>query len=306
MKELFIRRLTAASGRLLLDEPMYKHTSFKIGGTADVMLLPQSASQIVDAIGICRDIGMPYFVMGNGSNLLVRDGGIRGLVIKTESMNAVRFEGRKITAEAGLKLSTLSREAIQKNLAGLEFAGGIPGSVGGAVFMNAGAYGGEVKDTLISVTYIDDALCSHEIVPSLSDMGYRTSVFAQSGWIITQAQFALHLDMDGMARAHFDRYAELRKEKQPLNFPSAGSVFKRPAGHFAGKLIEDVDPKGFSIGGAQISEKHAGFIINKGGATACDVLELIRFVQDKVFARTGIWLETEIKIIGDDGERRSE
>ena len=287
--------------RIEPDEPMAKHTTFRVGGPADLMLFARSGQEIAAAREICRQEGFPCMVVGNGSNLVVRDGGIRGLVIQVgDAMNRCKFRSGKVKAEAGLRLITLSRDAIQKGMAGLEFAGGIPGTVGGAVCMNAGAYSGEMKDVLTAVTYLDEnnQLIRREV--TAEDFGYRTSIFLERGWIVTEAEFLLPFDTDGQARVRYDEFSARRREKQPLSWPSAGSTFKRPEGYYAGALIEAAGLKGLTVGGAQVSELHAGFVINRGGATAGDILSLIALVQEKVFAQSGVRLEPEVRIVGED------
>jgi len=301
--EAFEQELRAAlpGARIEPNVPMAKHTTFRVGGPADMMLFVRSGQEIAAARTLCRQEGFPCTVIGNGSNLVVRDGGIRGLVIQIgDAMNRCKFRSGRVRAEAGLRLTTLSRDAIQKGMASLEFAGGIPGTVGGAVCMNAGAYGGEMKDVLTAVTYLDenDQLVRREV--TAEDFGYRTSIFMERGWIVTEAEFLLPFDTDGQARVRYDAFSARRREKQPLSWPSAGSTFKRPEGHYAGTLIEGAGLKGLTVGGAQVSELHAGFIINRGGATAKDILSLIALVQERVFANSGVRLEPEVRILGED------
>lgn len=282
------------------DVPLSGFTSMKVGGPADMLLSAESAEQVAIAVRACHELDIPCFVMGCGSNLIVRDSGIRGLALHVgKKMSRCEIRGKKAIALAGCKLPLLAREAIQKNLIGLEFAGGIPGSVGGAINMNAGAYGGEIKDCLTRVQIIDDTLKLREYEPHPEDFGHRTSIFMQNKWIITQAEFSLRYDTDGEGRKRFDDWNLQRKQKQPLSLPSAGSVFKRPPGYFAGQLIDQAGLKGASVGGAKVSELHAGFIVNTGNAKASDVIELIEFVQQRVLEHSGITLETEVRIVGD-------
>ena len=284
----------------LQNVSMAGHTSFKIGGMCDAMLCVESRETLIKALRLCRETRTPCTVIGNGTNLLVRDGGIRGLTLKiAEDYSQITLKGMTATAQAGARLATLARDCIQKNLAGLETIGGVPGTVGGAVVMNAGAYGREIKDALKRVWYIDGALelCEREVKPD--DMGYRDSVFMREGWIVTDAEFSLTRDFDKDARRVFDECAKKRREKQPLSMPSGGSVFKRPKDGFAGALIEQAGLKGASIGGAQVSELHAGFIVNTGNATASEVEELIALIQSRVLENSGVALEPELRIIGE-------
>ncbi|QCX34468.1 UDP-N-acetylmuramate dehydrogenase [Caloramator sp. E03] len=282
------------------NEPMKNHTSFRVGGPADIFILPEKTWQVISAIKILKENSIPFFVMGNGTNLVVKDGGYKGAVIKLTSINNIKVEGNKIRAQAGAFLSNVSIEALKNSLKGMEFASGIPGTVGGAVAMNAGAYGPEIKDIIESAVLTDydgNLYCFNKEELQLS---YRSSIIQRENYIVLEATFALE---KGDVIAIKNRMEELnrrRAEKQPLNFPSAGSTFKRPEGHFAGKLIEDAGLKGYSIGGAKVSEKHAGFIINYNNATAKDVLELIKKVQEVVYEKFNVMLEPEIKIIGED------
>ncbi len=289
----------AAPEQLLRDEPMAAHTTFRIGGPADWMFFPESEGQVVAAMDAARALGVPVLVLGNGSNLIVRDGGIRGLVIALgERMSEVRVDGNVVSAQAGASLKRVAAAAQAAGLTGLEFASGIPGTLGGGCAMNAGAYGGQLSDSLVDARVLLDgavrALTREEM-----QMGYRTTLPLRRGGIVLGARFALE---PGDGAAILERMRELnarRREKQPLNFPSAGSVFKRPEGHFAGALIEQAGLKGAAIGGAQVSPKHAGFIVNTGGATAADVLALIAHVQREVLRASGVHLETEVRIIGE-------
>lgn len=287
-------------GQLLRDEPMSRHTTFRIGGPADMMFFPAMEQQIALAIRLALDYHIPYTVIGNGSNLIVRDGGVIGLVIVLgERFSHISIENNVLTAEAGATLSKVATEAQRAGLSGLEFASGIPGTLGGGCAMNAGAYGGQLSDALIDARVLIDG----EIRTLMRDemqMGYRTTLPLREGGIVLSARFRLQ---SGDPNAISERMRELnarRREKQPLNFPSAGSVFKRPEGYFAGALIEQAGLKGAQIGGAQVSEKHAGFIVNIGNATAGDVLTLIERVQKTVFEHSGVHLETEVRVIGEE------
>lgn len=280
---------------ILVNEPMKNHTTFKVGGPADYLVMPETKEQIVE----CLKLDVPKFILGNGSNLIVKDGGIRGLVIKTSKLdNLELIEEDIIEAGAGCYLSVISNLAKKNSLTGFEFASGIPGTFGGAVMMNAGAYGGEMKDVVIETTYIDEDL---EVKTTTEhEFSYRKSMFTNSNRVILSSKIKLAKGNYEEIDARIKELSEARRTKQPISFPSAGSTFKRPEGYFAGKLIEDSDLKGFSIGGAQVSELHAGFVINKGGATAKDILDLIRHIQNEVKNRFGVDLETEVKIVGED------
>lgn len=278
-----------------LDEPMSAHTTFKIGGNADLFITVDSVSELKSAINACKSNDIPYMILGNGSNLLISDSGIEGAVITLDGeFKDISTDGDIITAGAGAKLSRLCTAALDRSLSGLEFAYGIPGTVGGAVYMNAGAYGGETKDVLTSVTALTQTGEVKEYGADELCMGYRTSVFKTNGNIILFAKYKLHNDDKAAVKARMDDFMNRRKTKQPLEYPSAGSVFKRPEGAFAGTLIEQCGLKGKTVGGAQVSEKHAGFIINIGGATCDDVMNLVKLVQDTVKAETGYALEREI------------
>ncbi len=290
----------AREEQILLNEPMSRHTTFRVGGPADTLFLPESGAQVAAAMKAAQEAGVPAYVIGNGSNLLVKDGGIRGLVIALgEGMSAVSREGSTITAQAGASLARVAAFAQGEGLAGLEFASGIPGTLGGGCAMNAGAYGGQLSDCLIDAEVLmgGEALT---LTASEMEMGYRTTRPLREGGVVLSARFALTDDDRGAIAARMRELNARRRDKQPLNYPSAGSTFKRPEGHFAGALIEGAGLKGRSVGGAQVSEKHAGFIINTGGATAADILGLIRLVQDEVRAKYGVELETEVRIIGED------
>ncbi|MGI6174824.1 MAG: UDP-N-acetylmuramate dehydrogenase [Christensenellales bacterium] len=300
-KQELIRRLTevVAPQRILADEPMAKHTTFRIGGPADVMVLPCGEAElraVLEAVEIC---GLPCFVMGNGSNLLVSDAGIRGLVIKIDQpMAKVTIDAAFAYAQAGAGLGYLARRCAQQGLRGLVFACGIPGSVGGAVVMNAGAYGGEIKDVLHSVTVLSDG-CVKEWPADQLKLGYRTSIFKASKDIILGARFQLCTDCETDISEEMAELMCQRNEKQPVQLPSAGSTFKRPQEGYASAMIDGAGLKGLSVGGAQVSAKHAGFIVNTGGATARDVLSLMRMVQARVKSAYGVQLEPEVKLVGE-------
>ena len=293
-----LRRISGPE-QLLRDEPMSAHTTFRVGGPADVMFFPENAAQLCAAMDAARTCGAEALVIGNGSNLLVRDGGIRGLVIVLgERFSEVRVEDRMLMAEAGAPMARVAAAAQAASLTGLEFISGIPGTLGGGCAMNAGAYGGQLSDVLVDAQVLLDGE-----VRTLSrdemQMGYRTTLPLRKGGVVLSARFQLQKGDGGAILARMKELNARRRDKQPLNLPSAGSVFKRPEGHFAGALIEQAGLKGLSVGGAQVSEKHAGFIVNTGGATAADVLALIGRVQDEVERAFGVRLEPEVRIIGE-------
>lgn len=295
----FAESLKLQSIEFLTDSPMSRQTSFKVGGNADIIIFPKTQEEICYIINQAKISGVPFTVIGNGSNLLVRECGIRGAVIKTTAMdNSITVNGDTISCSAGTPLTRLCLFALEHSLTGLEFAYGIPGTVGGAVFMNAGAYGGEIKDVLTHTTHISpDGKCETVLAENLN-LSYRKSFYSENiGYTVTGATFKLKKGEKSEIKAKMDELMGKRKDKQPLEFPSAGSTFKRPEGNFAGALIEQCGLKGHTIGGAQVSEKHAGFIINRYGGTADDILSLIEFVKNKVKTETGITLEPEVKII---------
>ena len=277
-----------------------KLTTLRVGGQADYFAEPTNEDQVALLLREAKEAGVPVLLMGNGSNLLVRDGGFRGLVIRLgKSFSRIERRENCLYAQAGALLSVLSRQAQENGLTGLEFAQGIPGSVGGGVYMNAGAYGGELSKTVAFVRVLDGETV-RDIPGSEMNFSYRHSRAMEKAWLILGAQFCLTPgDPDGIEAAMRD-YAARRREKQPLEYPSAGSFFKRPAGHFAGALIEGAGLKGLSVGGAQVSEKHAGFLINKGGATAADFLSLMEQVQTRVMEKYSVQLEPEVRIAGED------
>lgn len=281
------------------NELMKNHTSFKIGGPADEFCEAKSAEEIVRLIEYAREKGIDCTVIGNGTNLLVGDKGIRGLVIKiARGFDAAEVNGEEITAQSGILLSRLAAEAYANSLAGLEFASGIPGTLGGGIYMNAGAYGGELKDVIKSVTYLENGNITEKTADEL-DFGYRSSSFTGTDAVILSAVLKLKKGSKDDIKEKTDDFRQRRTSKQPLNMPSAGSTFKRPEGYFAGKLIEDCGLKGYKIGGAQVSEKHSGFVINAGGATAADVLALIEHIQKTVKDKFGVEMKTEVKMLGD-------
>lgn len=285
---------------LKLQEPMKEHTTFRVGGPADFFIQPKDAEELKDAIGILEKYEVPVMVIGNGSNLLVRDKGVRGAVIQIfNRMADITVEGDMVTAQGGALLSAVAAKAADASLTGLEFASGIPGSIGGAVVMNAGAYGGEMKDVLVSVDVLTKDLEIKTIPAEELELGYRHSIVPAAGYIVLGAKMKLQKGEEAAIRSRMAELAEQRRAKQPLQYPSAGSTFKRPEGYFAGKLVQDAGLKGKTIGGAQVSEKHSGFLINIGGATAQDILDLIAFCQKEVKEQFGVTLETEVKIVGE-------
>ena len=281
------------------DEPMKKHTTFKIGGPAEIFVDAGSKEEILLVAELCRENDLPFIIIGNGSNLLVSDKGISGVVICVGNrMKNTEVKDNIIYAEGGALLSVVSNAAQKHSLSGLEFAAGIPGTLGGGIYMNAGAYGGELKDVVRCVTYIDDGGNIKKAGADELDFSYRHSMFSDKNFVILEAELELkHGDADKI-REEMTELNKRRCEKQPLEFPSAGSTFKRPEGYFAGKLIQDAGLLGYTVGGAKVSEKHAGFVINNGGATAQDVLDLIVHIQKTVFEKFGVNLETEVRLIG--------
>ena len=289
-----------APDRVLENAPMSRYTTFRVGGPADVLFLPASVEELCTALAAAKAEGIPVCLIGNGSNLIVRDSGIRGLVIALgEPFSELRVEGAQVWAQAGARLSAVAAAAQRAGLAGLEFASGIPGTLGGGCAMNAGAYGGELKDVLLWADVLLDGEL-HRLSRDEMEMGYRSTMPLRRGAIVLSACFELRQDDPEAIQERMRDLANRRREKQPLNLPSAGSTFKRPEGHFAGALIEQCGLKGCRIGGAQVSEKHAGFIVNVGEATAADILRLIAHVQEVVLAQTGVQLETEVRVLGEN------
>ena len=278
---------------------MKNYTSFKVGGPAELFLSPEDAGQTAKLVRFCEKEEIPVFVLGKGSNLLVSDRGIKGAVIYTGKQCGISLvDENTVRAQSGASLAQLCTFALENSLSGLEFAYGIPGTVGGAVFMNAGAYGGEMKDVLLNSEYVSTDGTSGELDNEAMELSYRHSAYENSNLVITAASVRLAPADRNEIKSTMNDILARRKEKQPLEYPSAGSTFKRPEGNFAGALIEQCGLKGVSVGGAQVSEKHAGFIINRGGATAADILSLIKHVQARVKAQMGVSLETEIRLIG--------
>ena len=282
------------------EEPMKNHTTFRIGGPADYYLCPHSTAELQKVIEICKEENLPFFVQGNGSNLLVSDRGYRGVVIQLgKNFSDMEVKDERILVKAGALLSKTAKEALDAGLAGMEAVSGIPGTIGGAVMMNAGAYGGEMKDIVESVTVLNQEGELLTLSVEEMKMGYRTSIVKEKGYIVVSAVLKLRRGQRQAIREQMEDYKERRVTKQPLDMPSAGSMFKRPEGYFAGKLIMDAGLRGFSVGGAQVSEKHCGFVVNKGDATAQDVLDLIHEVQRRVKEQFGVELEPEVRFLGE-------
>ena len=283
---------------ITVDSPMSEHIYFRVGGPADILVTPVNEEQVVNTLKLCREYNVPYFILGNGSNILVKDGGISGVVIKFNKLNKITTEGNCVTAQSGALLKDVSKAALENNLRGFEFACGIPGSIGGAVFMNAGAYDGEMAHVIKSARVIDENCNIKNLTKEELELGYRSSIVMKKGYVVIEATVELESGEYASIKDKIDDLTNRRESKQPLEYPSAGSTFKRPEGYFAGKLIQDSGLKGFSIGGAAVSEKHSGFVINKGGATAKDVLDVI--AQKTVKENFDVELHTEVRIIGRD------
>ena len=294
-------RMELPEEQVLTDESMARHTTFRIGGNADVFVLPASIEELLAVLKLTKRYSVPLTVLGNGSNVLVRDGGIRGAVVSFgKPFSYIEMKGAHIKAGAGAMLGTVSLFAANHALSGLEFAVGIPGSLGGAVFMNAGAYDGEMSQVISEVTAVTPEGEIRRYRTKEMDFSYRHSVFQQNGHIICEIELTLRESKAAAIQEKMAEFTRRRMEKQPLDKPSAGSTFKRPPGFFAGTLIDEAGLKGFTVGGAQVSGKHAGFVINKGGATAADVLSLIEEIQRRIEEKNGIRLTPEIRIIGED------
>ena len=302
-KNEWIRKL-GEQVEILVAEPMKNHTTFRIGGPADALALPKTPEEVAEVVRFCHEHAQPYYVLGNGSNLLVSDEGYRGLVLQLyRNFNDIQVNGETITVQSGAMLAAVARTAYQTGLTGLEFASGIPGTIGGAVVMNAGAYGGEMKNVLKEVTVLTKEGEVLVIPAKALELGYRTSVIPKKGWIVLGAVLQLKKGDQEQILARMEELKEQRITKQPLDLPSAGSTFKRPEGYFAGKLIMDAGLRGFTVGGAQVSEKHCGFVVNRGNATAADVWKLICEVKRRVKEMTGVELEPEVKLLGDFPQR---
>ena len=302
MRQEFETKLfhTIDKEKIYVNEKMEKHTTFRIGGPADYFVMPSDVTDVKAVIELCEQEKVPYYVVGNGSNLLVGDKGFRGVIIQIASnMNQLQADGEVITAQAGCSLAQIAGKALDEELAGFEFAAGIPGTLGGAVRMNAGAYGGEIKDVLESAVVLTKEGKVMELSANEMEFGYRTSIIERTGWTILGGKIRLHKGKREEIKAVMDDLRERRVSKQPLEYPSAGSTFKRPKGYFAGKLIQDAGLRGFRVGGACVSEKHSGFVINIDHATAADVVSLMEQVDEKVRAQFGVGLEPEVRQIGE-------
>ena len=283
-----------------IDEKLSEYVNFKVGGPADILLIPNSKEQVIKSIKICKENNIPFYLIGNGSNILVRDGGFRGVVLSLKNVKNIYVDGEKIEAECGVMLKEVSDKAIENSLTGFEFASGIPGTIGGAVFMNAGAYDGEISKVIESAEVIDENCNIIRLSREELDFGYRSSLVMKKGYTVLSAVFKLEKGQVKTIKELIEDLTNKRESKQPLEYPSAGSTFKRPTGYFAGKLIQDAGLKGYSIGGAAVSEKHSGFVINKGNATAKDITDLIKHIQDEVKKQFGVDLHPEVRIIGEE------
>ena len=281
-------------------EPMSRHTTFRAGGPADFFVTPEKGGQVRKTLSLLKEAQVPRYIMGNGSNLLVGDRGYRGVILQIcKKMNRIRIQDTVIQAQAGALLSKIAAEAQAKGLTGFEFASGIPGSLGGAAMMNAGAYGGEMKQVLIQAQILNASGEIEDVLAEEMELGYRSSVFSRNGGVILSASIQLEPGDPSAIQSRMEELKFLRTSKQPLEYPSAGSTFKRPEGYFAGKLIQDAGLRGFQVGGAQVSEKHCGFVINKDQASAMDIRSLMEQVSEKVYTRFGVRLEPEVKLIGE-------
>ncbi len=283
---------------ILLNEPMKSHTTFRIGGPTDIMVKPQSIEALGETIKLCKEYQVPYYILGNGSNLLVADEGFRGVMIQIyHNLSQIKLEGNQVIAQAGALLSRIATKALENSLTGFEFAHGIPGTLGGAVVMNAGAYGGEMKQVLVSCKVMDEQGNLLTLTNEELELGYRTSIIHNKNYIVLEATLRLEQGNQEEISSYMKELMGRRKEKQPLDKPSAGSTFKRPEGHFAGKLIMDSGLRGYRLGHAMVSDKHCGFLINDGGATCKEVEELIKHVQKVVKEKYQVELEPEVKIL---------
>jgi UDP-N-acetylmuramate dehydrogenase len=301
MNDGIVKRLKSIVGEtnVRTNEPMKNHTTFKIGGSAQVFVTPEKPEQIQEIVNLGREETVPVHIIGNGSNLLVSDEGVEGIVVAVfGKLAGYDICDTTINVQAGMSLIALSNIAADEGLSGLEFASGIPGSVGGAIYMNAGAYDGQMSDVVVNVTVIDGDNNIEVLSAEDLDFGYRSSIIAKKNMIVLSARLQLTRANEIAIKSRMNEFSELRKLKQPLEYPSAGSTFKRPEGYFAGKLIADAGLKGYTVGGAQVSEKHAGFIVNTGNATAKDVVALCDYVTAQIFEKNGVKLELEVKKLG--------
>ena len=307
MESLLYQKLCRINGesQVLVKEPLKRHTTFRIGGPAVYFVMPTAYEAVKDTVEVCREMQMPYYILGNGSNLLVSDEGYQGVIIQLfKNMNQISLEGDLVKAQAGALLTKIAHEAAREELTGLEFASGIPGTVGGAMVMNAGAYGGEMKDVVERVLVLTEDGSLRWLEKQELELGYRTSVIARKGYVVLEVLLRLEKGEKALIEARMEELKEARVSKQPLEYPSAGSTFKRPEGYFAGKLIMDAGLRGFRIGGAQVAEKHCGFVINRGEASAQNVLDLVDHVRREVKQQFGVDLEMEVKMLGFENESR--
>lgn len=303
----FKKRLEGIAGicELKVNEPMKLHTTFRIGGPADFFIVPGNLSGLIEAIRLCKEYEVPYYIIGNGSNLLVGDKGIRGVVFQLcHTFEDVSYEKKEdgsvlVRAGAGILLSKLAKEVAAKGLGGFEFAAGIPGTFGGAVTMNAGAYGGEIKSSILYAALLSDDGNIVTLYNQALKLGYRTSIIQEQGYIVIEGGLMLKPGDKQDIQNKIDDLASRRREKQPLEYPSAGSTFKRPQGYFAGKLIQDAGLKGYRVGDVMVSEKHSGFVINIGDATASDVVSLMNDIKNRVYESAGVHIEPEVRMIGE-------
>lgn len=300
MAEEFEKELKKINACVLVDEPLRAHTTFRIGGVAQFVVTPDSVTALAETLRLCSSRQVPYYIIGNGSNLLVSDTGYQGVVIRLyKTFDAISVEGEQLTAGAGALLVAVSKRAMHEGLAGMEFASGIPGTIGGALVMNAGAYGGEMKDIVSEVTVMTPQGELKTLSCEEMAFGYRKSIASEKNLIVVEARLKLKTGIKEEIEKKMQELSGARKEKQPLEFPSAGSTFKRPEGYFAGKLIDDAGLRGYQVGGARVSDKHCGFVINTGNATAADVVRLIRDVRRKVKQKSGVELEPEVRLLGE-------
>lgn len=300
MQEIYNKLITKIDNkRVLLNEPMSKHTTFKIGGPADIFVKVNDTEELKFLLSLAKTKNIPVTVLGNGSNVLVKDNGIRGIVLKID-FKEILVKDETLEIGAGVLLSKASRVALENELTGLEFASGIPGTFGGALYMNAGAYGGQIGDKIITTTYIDENLDIKTITQEENEFSYRKSIFQKNNGIILSGKIKLEKGKTEEIKKKMEEYSKTRKEKQPLNTPNAGSTFKRGDGFITAKLIDECGLKGYKIGDAKISTLHAGFIVNTGKATAKDVLNLIKYTQEKVKEKFDVQIEPEIRILGED------
>lgn len=301
-KDLIVEELEVLvpKGIVKMNEPLHHYTFTKTGGVCDYFVQPNAYSELQQVVKFAIEENIPYTIIGNGSNMIIRDGGIRGMVINFNNLKAITCKNEHIIAQSGATIIDVSKYALENSLTGLEFACGIPGSVGGAVFMNAGAYGGEISDVLESVLVLTQEGDFLTLSKDDLQMSYRQTIISKINYIILEATFTLSLGDQTKIKEKMDELTYLRESKQPLEYPSCGSVFKRPPGYFAGKLIQDSGLQGYQIGGVQVSTKHAGFMVNVDNGTASDYIALIKHVQKTVYEKYGVQLETEVKIIGEE------